>query len=226
MSWLLILIILLFGGGIILLGGRLPSKSKTRKAFLQELADFLEGKLEPIEQEHHENSFRIVFKFSGEEFIYEDFENQGFKDKVYKAFLKVKTPSKLTLTFTEKKHSTKIKTDIFLASEVSTDYVNEHVQFQVPKSWGALHAFTNDPADANELFEDKRIVSVFKQFKNVNTRGYPFLSIKIVEGEVILEFFSAKSVKPSLTALRADTASIEDYLEKLLVVVRRLKEKA
>ena len=219
-----VLIVLLFLGGIILLSAKSPLEKKTREHFLQELADFLEGTLEPIESDAGENSFRIKFRFKGEEFVYEDMEKQGFKDKVYKAYLKAKIPNKLTLTFTEKRRSTKIRTDIFIASEVSTDYVNEYVQLRVPKYLKDLKVFTNDSVATNKIFEDNKTAAIFKKFKNVDNRGYPFLSIGIVEGEIILEFRSIKTCYPNVFDLRADVSSIDDYLEKLMVIIRKLKE--
>ena len=167
MSMLLVLIVLLFLGGIILLSTKSPLKKKTRAQFLQELADLLEGVLEPIEDNEGENSFRIKFQFKGQEFVYEDLEKKGFKEKIYKAYLKARTPSKLTLTFTEKRRSTKIRTDIFIASEVSTEHVNEHVQLQVPENLKDLKVFTTDPVAANQIFEDNKTAAILKKFKNL-----------------------------------------------------------
>ena len=214
MSWFLVLLILLFLGGIILLGVKSPFEKKTREQFLQELAGFLEGTFESLGDEVYGRSFRLLFRFGGEEFIFEDLEKQGFRDKVYVAYLKVKTPSKLTLTFTEKRRSMRIRTDIFMASEISTQQAEDHVLLQVPKYLKDLKVSTNDPVVANKLFEDKKAAAVFRQFKNVDSRGYPFLSIGIVDGTVILEFHSVKAFNPSLSNLWADIASIEDYLDK------------
>jgi len=224
MIWWLLLVVVVFLGGIILLSAKSPLKKVTREEFLEELTKFLEGTLEPIVGEKGESSFRIRFKFKGQDFVYEDLQKQGFKDKVYKAYLKTETPSKLTLTFTERKRSTKIRTDIFIASEISTHQVNEHIQLEIPKYLKDLKVFTNDPEGANKVFEDGKVMAVFKKFKNVGPRGYPFLSVGIVEGVVILEFPSTKTCHPNLFALQADIPSIDDYLEKLMVVVSRLKE--
>ncbi|MCK5013856.1 MAG: hypothetical protein KAS66_08540 [Candidatus Omnitrophica bacterium] len=217
------LIVLLFLCAFILMSVKSPFEKKTRKHFLQELADFLEGTLELVEGDSSENSFRIKFRFKGEDFVYEDLENQGFNDKVYKAFLKAKTPNKLTLTFAEKKRSTKIKTDIFIASEISTQYVNEHIQVRVPTYLKDLKVLTNDPVATNKIFADSKTASIFKKFKNIDSRGYPFLCIGIVNGEVILEFRSTKACHPNIFDLQADVPSIDGYLEKLMVIIRKLK---
>lgn len=217
------LIVLIFLGGIILLNMKSPAGKRTREQFLQELSKFLEGALEHSDDD---NVYRIKFRFKGEEFVYEDHEEQGFKDKVYKAYLRVKTPSKLTLTFTEKKRSMRIKSDIFIASEVSTQDVKEYVQLQVPKFLKDLKVFTNNPDHANEIFDDRKMTAVLKRFKNVDNRGFPFSSLLIVKGEVILEFRSMKACYPNMFNLQADIPSIDDCLERLIVVVRKLKEKS
>ncbi|MCK5082350.1 MAG: hypothetical protein KAR31_05540 [Candidatus Omnitrophica bacterium] len=226
MNILLGLVVILLLGGIILLSAKSPFEKKTRKQFLEELANFLEGTLEPMEGDAGESSFRIIFQFKGQEFIYEDLEKQGFKDKVYRASLRAQSPKKLTLTFTEKKRSTKIRTNIFLASEVSTQYVNEHVRLQVPKYLKDMNVYTNDPTEANKIFEDSKAASIFKKFKNIDNRGYPFLSIGIVEGEVILEFRAEKTCHPNVSDLQADIPAVDDFLERMMVVIRKLNEES
>ena len=227
MTWILALVVLALLAGIILLSAKSPLRKLTREKFLEELAKFLEGTMEPINDgEDAGKSFRILFKFKGEEFVYEDLETQGFKDKVYKTYVKVKTPSKLTLTFTEKKRSTRIRSDIFIASDISTQHINEEASLQVPESLKDLKAFASDISEANKLLEDKKIVSVFKKYKNIDTSGYPFLSLGIIDGVVILEFRSAKTDKPNISALREDISSIDNYLEQLIMIVRKLKEKS
>lgn len=225
MSGIVILISVLFIAGIILLSVKSPFKKRSREQFLQDLAKFLEGTLEPIEDEVHSNSFRIRFKFSGEDFVFEDLEKQGFKDKIYIAYLKVQTPSCLTLTFAEKKRSTKIRTDIFIASDISSQSVEQTVKLQAPEHLNDLNIFTNDTVAANKIFETKKISSIFKQFKNIDSRGYSFMSIGIVDGGVTLEFHSEKMFQPNLATLYNDVSFIENYLDKLMVFVRTLQKK-
>ncbi|MCK5082495.1 MAG: hypothetical protein KAR31_06270 [Candidatus Omnitrophica bacterium] len=224
MSMAMILVVVFCLGGIILLNAKSPFEKKTRKQFLEELASFVDGTLEPIKADAGENSFRIKFRFKDQEFIYEDMEKQGFKDKVYKSYLKTRVPNKLTLTFTEKKRSTTIKTDIFISSDISTQYLKEHVALQVPKYLKDLKVFTNDPVEANKIFEDKKTVSVLKKFKNIDSRGYPFVSIEIVKGEVTLEFRSIKTCYPNVFDLRGDVSLIDNHLEEMMVVIRKFKE--
>src|SRR3989338_6968915 len=118
MTALIILIVVIALAGIILLNAKSPLQKPTREQFLQDLAKSLDGILEPILDEGYENCYRIKFNFDGEECIYQDMEKKGFKDKIYGAYLKIQTPSKLTLTFTEKKHSMRIHSDIFIASDI------------------------------------------------------------------------------------------------------------
>ena len=226
MSGLVILIVVIFIAGIILLSGKSPlRKEKTREQFLQALAEFLEGALEPIEDDMHSNSFRIRFKYSGEDFVFEDFEKEGFKNKVNIAYLRVTVPDRLTLTFTEKERSTKIRTDIFIASDISSQQVEQTVQLQVPKHLNDLNVFTNDIVVANELFEIGKISSILKQFKGMDSRGYSFMPIEIIDGVVTLEFHSEKMFKPNLSVLYSNVTSIDGYLDKLMVFARELQIK-
>ena len=227
MNGLIVLIVVILITGIILLSGKSPFKeNKTREQFLKDLTKYLEGTLEPIEDDVFPNSFRIRFKFSGEDFVFEDFEKQGFKDKVYIAYLRVTAPGDLTLTFTEKERSTTIRTDIFIASDISSQQVGRTAQLQVPKHLNDLNVTTNDTAIANELFGTGKISSIFKQLKNMNSRGSSFMPIGIVNGVITLEFYSEKKFQPNLPALYSDISSIENYSNKLLVLVRKLKKKS
>jgi len=226
MNVLVILIVVVLMAGIILLSGKSPlKKRRTRKQFLQELAEFLEGTLEPIEDDIYSNSFRIRFKYSGEDFVFEDFEKKGFKDKVYIAYLRVTAPSRLTLTFTEKERLSKIRTDIFIASDISSQQDGRTVRLQVPKHLNDLNVSTNDIAAANKLFEIGKISSILKQFKGMDSRGLSFMPIEIVDGVITMEFYSEKTLQPNLSTLYNDISSIEDYSNKLMVFVRNLHNK-
>jgi len=224
MNGFLILIVLLLVGGIILLSGKTLNKKKTREQFLKEFAKFLDGTLEPIEDETHENSFRIRFKYSDENFVYEDFEKPGFKKNVNMARLRIKVSGGLTLKFEEKKHSTTIRKDIFIASEISTQSERKNYDIQVPKQLEGLSVFTNDSIVASKLFEDKKISSILKEFKNTDTLGHPFLSIGIINGVITLEFSPGDIYYPNLPALYTDVSSIDHHLSNLMVIVRKLKK--
>lgn len=225
MNWLIVLLVLLILGAAVLFSGGSSHKKKSRESYLEELAEFLQGTLEPIEGPDYKGSYRVRFKFEGEDFVFENIEAMGFKDKVYKYYLKVKTPYKLTLTFAEKKRSTRIRTDIFIASEVSTQQVDQKVYLQVPHYLNDLLVSTNNPTHANKFFDDKKISGIFKSLKNIDARGgYSYISLKIIEGMIILEFHAEKTLKPNIADIWANISSIEDYLEKIIVLVKRLKE--
>jgi hypothetical protein len=224
MTTLIILMVAIALVGIIVLSAKSPFQKTTREQFLEQLAQFLEGTLEPILEEGYEHCYRIKFNFEDEEGVYEDLEKKGFKAKVYSAYLKIKTPSQLTLTFTEKKHSMKIRSDIFIASEVSSQTVEKRVRLQVPDYLSDLNVSANDAVTANALLEDIKIAGVLKRMKNVDDRGYSFLSIGIIDGIVSMEFHAQSSFKPNLTALRNDMASIDDYLDDMMIIVRKLKQ--
>ena len=225
MTWMLTLLVLVLLGGIILLGAKSPLKKLSREEFLQELARFVDGVLEPVAEEEGEKSYRIRFKYKHEEFIYEDLEKQGFRDKVYKTYLKLITPSKLTLTFTEKKRSTRIRSDIFIASEVATQYLETKERLEVPEHLKDLKIFVNQIGEANKILGNDKISAILKKYKNVDARGYPFLSFGIVDGVAILEFHTTRSYKPNVAALRENVSSIDNYLDQLIIISRRLKEK-
>ncbi len=222
------MIILAFLMGIVLLSAKSPLRKLTREKFLEELTKFLEGKIEVIDDDKEDGkSFRIRFEFKGEGFLYEDLESKGFKGKIYRSYLKIKTPSQLTLTFTEKERSTKIlSSDILIASEVVAQYIDANAFLQVPEYLKDLKISTNDTEEANRLLEDKRIASLFRKYRNVDARGYHFLCLGIIDGVVILEFRPEKSNKPSISAIQENISSIDDYLEELIVFSRKLRDKA
>lgn len=224
MNGFVILVIVLLLAGIILLSGPSKLDKRTREEYLKDLTKFLEGTLEPIEDELISNSFRIRFKFSNEDFIFEDWERKGFKEKIYSAYLIVKTSNRLTLKFSEKERSTKVRTDIFIASDVSSQEISRTTHLQLPKHLKDLNVSTNDTTAANELLDEGKISSILKQFKSKDSRGYSFMPLKIVDGTVTLEFYSDKILKPNLVALYSDISSIDGYLKKMMVFVRELKK--
>jgi hypothetical protein len=226
MSWLIALLVLLILGAAVLFSGGSLHKRKTRLDYLEELTDFLQGALEPIEDPGYKDSYRVRFKFKEEDFVFEDIVGVGFKDKIYKYYLKVKTPYNLTLTFAEKKRSLRIRTDIFIASEVSTRQVDQKVRLQLPDFLKDLLVSTNDAAQANKFFEDKKVSAIMKSFKHIDTRAYPYISLSIMDGLISLEFHADKTLKPNITDIWINIPSIEDYLEKIIVLVKKLKEVA
>jgi hypothetical protein len=202
---------------------RSSSEKKPREVFLKDLAGFLGGSMEPIEGDPDGQSFRITFRYKDQDFVYEDFETRGFKDKVYKGYLKTKVPDDFSLVFSEKRHASRIRMDIFMASEVSTLNTSESVNLQIPKSLEGLKVTTNNPSEANRFFRDHKTSAVFQKYKNIDNRGYSSIAIGIIKGEIILEFSSSRASYPNVFGLKFDMHSIDDHLERVMTLVHKLK---
>lgn len=222
MTVVLIILVVLLIVGIIILNKEPSTKEKTREEFLEELTHFLEGKLEPLEGQ--DNAFRIIFQFEGVDFMFEDVEAAGFGGTNYKGYLKTKTGRNLDLNFTEVHGKVKIKSDILIASEIKDEPLRKDLKVSLPKALQGLKVFTNDPETLNKLFEDQKFVRVLSKFKNEDSRRHPFVSLKIEQGEVILEFHTNALFRPSYVQLHNDVPSIENQLNQLLVVVKTLNK--
>lgn len=221
MVWTILILISLCTG-IILLSGHSPFRKQTREQFLQSLAKFLEGDLRPIETEP--DGFRVSFKFDGQDFFYEDIPEHGFTEKTYKGYLKVQSPTKLTLGSTEKPRSAVIKFDVIIASQIQDGPIQGPARVRVPPKLKDLNIHTSDPNLVNALWDDPEIVSIFFGFKNVDARGYPSMSIKMMDGLVILEFSPMTDKKPNRPNFMRNIHAMDDYIVKLLKIIKKLKE--
>lgn len=221
MVWTVFILIALCVG-IILLGGYSPLKIQTREQFLQSLAKFLEGELKPIEGETE--GVRISFNFEGQTFFYDDILEYGFTEKAYKGYLKVQSPTKLALSFTERPRSTLIKSDVIIASQIQDVSVQERARVRVPSKLKDLNVHTNDPVLLNALWDDPKIVSIFSGFKNVDARGYPSMSLRMVDGLLILEFSPLIGRKPNRPTIMRDIHAMDAYLTQLFKIIKRLTE--
>ena len=224
MNGFLIFVMILFFGGIVVLSLKSSNRKKTREQFLEELARFLDGKTEAIEDEAYVDSFRICFKFSGEQFIYEDVLTTGFKEKINKGYMKVKIPNKTTVRFEAKKALMKIKKDIFLASEVSTQSEQVTYKVQIPKQFEDFGVYADDPMIANSLFEDKKIAGIFNDYKNKDRFGHSFIAMAVIDGFVVLEFYPEEIFYPSLISLYKDVPSIDNHLNKMMTIFHKFKK--
>jgi hypothetical protein len=218
----IIFILIFLCAGIVLLGGYSPFKKQTREQFLQSLAKFLEGDLRPIETEP--DGFRIGFDFEGQIFSYEDIPEHGFTENVYKGYLKAQSPTKLTLGSTEKPRSATIKFDVIIASKIQDEPVQGLARVRVPPKLKDLNIHASDPNLVNALWDDPKIVSIFSGFKNVDARGYPSMSIKMMDGLVILEFSPRTDKKPNRPNLMRDIHAMDEYLAEFLKIIKKLKE--
>lgn len=220
MSIMIIIIVVGILIGIVFLSSRSPFKKRTREEFLAELEKFLEGKTEPIPDK--EDSYQIKFTFEKQDFIYEDVKVAGFKEDSYESCLKAQTRSNLTLQFTEKERDPIIRAEIIQASAIPDSIAPQEAKLQLPKNLKNFSVFTNDVRRANEVFQDKKVASIFSDYKNVDVRGYAFLSLVIKNGMVILNFHPSGRYNPRPISMLSDIHPLEDYLDKLLVVVRKL----
>jgi len=222
MNWIIIGFVIVSLVLIFILKGNLPNKIRSRDQFLKEIEKFVDGRLEPISDQP--NSFRIIFNFEGQEFVYEDLESLGFKDKVYKTYLKLKTPSKLTLSFTEKKSRNVEKNKVRITSALE-EMAQRHTKVHLPKELEKnFNVNTNNAVQTNLLFRDKKAANVFVAFKNFDASGHPFMSLKIISGFIILEFHPSGTLHPRPLSLQISLQSLEEYLDKLLIVAKQLKD--
>lgn len=224
MMWIVFFVIALLVGGILFIAQETHENKKSKKSYLEELEKFVEGKLEPLAE--RPDSFRIIFKYQGKEFIYEDLEVQGFQESLHKAYLRGKTNSGLTLYATEKEKSTRIRTDIFIASEIPDEPIAEDQKVIIPKGLGDLNIHTNDIELTNALLSDFRMLKIILDFKNTAPGGSSFLSLKVLNGVVILEFYPVSQFKPSLQELKGNISQIENYLMMLIEVMDFIDQKS
>ncbi len=227
MIWIILVVIVLLAG-IILLSGSSSPKKQTREQFLRSLAKFVEGDLQAIEGEP--DAYGIRFTFEGQSFVYEDVSDRGFarllrQEGAYKAYLKTKTAGHFTLSFTEEPRSTTfVRSDVIIASKIPDEPTPQETRVHVPPKLKGLNIHTNDVQRANTLLENDKVVSIFSQLKNIDARGCPSMPLRIVDGEVILEFYSSMQKNPSRAALMRHISSMENYLEKFLRIVKLLQD--
>jgi len=220
MSGIAITIIVLLLAGLMYFGGHTPPKERSRDQLLKDLGEYLEGSLDPIQGK--ENSFRIRFTFEDENFVYENIQTKGFRDAFFRTYLKVETLSRLSLNFTEKEHRKIIRSEVVRTTGISDKAASYKHKIFVPKKLQNFDIHSNNPGHANELLGDPKVLKILLEFKNVDSRGYHFLSLEIVDGVVILEFHPSGRCNPTPLHFLHDFDSIEILLDKLLVIVNRL----
>ncbi len=221
MSALIVIVGIFLIGGIIFLSGQFPVKKKSRDGFLKDLAEFVGGRGSEIPDKR--NCFQVCFNFEGQDFVFEDIKEKGFEQMHNKARLKAKTPANLTLSFTEKERSMRVQSDILIMSDIKEEPGKKEIKVRTPKALEKLKIFTDNPRAVNELFEDDKVVKIFKEFTNVDNRGTHSVSLNVANGELILEFHSNESFEPSLAVLQGNIPSMEDYVDKMLIVIKRLR---
>ena len=208
--------------GIVLLSNQSPVKKKTRESFLKELTDLVGGTC--VEIPGREKCFQISFNFEGQDFIFEDILDKGFETYINKAYLKAKTPAKLSVSFASKERSMRVKSDILIISDVKEDAGVKKVKVNVPKGFEDLQIVTENPRAVNELFADPKILKIFKEFRNSDNRGSKSIAMKVSAGELILEFHADDdSFSPGLDVLQSNIPLMENYCDTMLIVIKKLK---
>lgn len=222
MNPLVVIVIAAMIIGIVYLSHLLMQNTGGRDRSLQKLADFLEGKLEPLEG--FDNSYKIEFEHKGKSFVYEDVEDKGFSDvSHYRAFLKHKTSTPFVLSFTEKSR-TQMRANIkSLQDVVRNPWGSKANDLATPKGLEEFTIFTNQIPQANELFANEQIVDIFVRYKNIDARGYPVMSLEIPDGTAVLRFHGEGELKPNLFDLRSNVASIEHHLDNMVVIIDKVE---
>ncbi len=204
-------VIMFFVGGIMWLNTGSPSKKKSRDDLLNDLNRVLEGKLERLEG--FENSYRISFTFEGYSFRYEDVESVGFKDKIYKSYLKIDTDTKLTLIFGEK-HRTKL---------IQHAKSHSHGIVRLPKSFQDFGATSNNASLAEAFLDDPKVIKIFKKFAGFDPWGKPRMMIRVAEGAIVLSFDAEAGGLHKPLRYVTETSIIEEYLDQMIILVKRLE---
>lgn len=212
MTWLIIVIVVLLLAGIAYFGSTAVSKHKPRAELIADFATLVEGKL--TEADEFENSHYIRFDFEKHDFLYEDVEMQGFKDKVHKSYLKTDIGFDFTLTFGEKRSQKLIG---------SSNSTNQGV-VRLPKALSEFGAYSNKPRLAAEVLEDPKVVKIFRSYKNVDPRGKAFISMNIASGTIVLEFDSTGSYVPKPLHYLTEASSVEAFLDQMIYIKKVIND--
>jgi len=218
MTWIVLILFLVVAA--IMVFALFGKGEKTREDFLQQLVELTEGKLTNISDKA--SSYVIKFEFEGYDFIYEDFELEGFSEKFYKTNLKLPASSKYSLELVEKDRGA-TKSKIMFASKIPDQIDKVQVNVQLPKSLQDFKAITNNVRLTNKLFKEDKIVHIFTMFKNLDSRGIPFSSIKINNGLIVLEFHSSGNYAPQSLNQQNNITNLERYLDQLRAVAVKIR---
>jgi len=189
-----------------------PDPDEKRKNYLSDLAHLLEGQKEAIGGAGH--SSRIRFHYQGEDFIFEHIEEEGFQGKAYhQGYLKVNTKTDLVVSFSEKERAKLLASA--KAKNAGTTWL--------PPKLKTLQLYTNHQVWADRLMADQEVVDTLAQFKNVDGRGHPFMAMEILDGVLVLRFYAKEGFKPSLFNLQTNVSRIEEFLDLMVRLVRKIR---
>ncbi len=221
MFWIVTIVLALLTG-IILLKSNILFHKETREQFLHALEKFLEGTLRPIDGQP--GGMQIDFFFKGQSFVYEDVPDRGFKEEARKGYLKTVVHADFTLYFTEKPRSTTMRTDVFISSRIPDGPTRPDAWVALPPSLRGLDVQTNNIRLANKFLANAKIVDILLEFRNIDSRGSPSMSWRIMDGMMTLEFHPAGGKIPNYHDLTGRISSMEDYLEEFVKIIQFFKE--
>lgn len=217
----IILVILIVMACVIYFTMNAPVGKIQRQNYLEAMAHLFEGKVEPVLGAEH--SCRITFNYRGQECLYEEVEVETSKGTTHFGYLKIKTPSKLNLSFTERTR-TQIRSNAQSLEELAASmWGSTSEQVKLPKSLQDFHVYTNNPVVANKFMSNEKVLKVFNAYKNRDARGHPLMSLQVVEGVIGLEFHPTGELKPALFELQHNVTAAETYLRELIVLAENLK---
>lgn len=202
---------------ILILTGSSPMKAKTREDYLEELRRYLEGQLTPLTGDTP--GYQVAFNFEGRDFIFEDIEQEGFQEKVHKAFLKTKINSPLAIRFTEGTRMT-IRSTLVQVSDIKDNPIE---QLSVPKELQKFKVTTNDIEKTNALFDDPKISKLFVHYFNTGLRGDPMMALRIQDDWLSLEFCEPHHMRPNLFDLMQAPAKIEHELFNMITLANTIE---
>ena len=198
-------------------GGRKTDQKK----YLRALARYLRVEIADGEEEVS----RIQFDYKGQTFLYEHLEDAGMHGRIsHRAVLKGRTPSDLTLGFSERVRKTlRSSSNETLQDVVDNPWGGTADQVPLPKALQDFEVHTNQAVKAAQLLADEQILGVFLKFKYRDSVGHPRMPLEIIGGEVVLHFAPAGEPSPNVTNIQYNVGSIEDYASQLLPLLEKLR---
>jgi hypothetical protein len=220
MMWILGVTLVIFLAGLVLVNGM---GKQSRPQFLKELENFLEGKMEPADDK--KNGYKITFSIDGVEMVYEDFPEVGFEDQAFRGCLRCPIGFKYTVNFTEKERKRSLGSGMVTVSDKSTDMaLQERVYVKFPEKLNMFNVFTDNVELTNAILFDRECLDLFIKYKNIDATGYPIMSLRIINGEVLLDFHSIGSLKPSIDEIRSDKAKMDGYIDDVKKLVQKIRD--
>jgi hypothetical protein len=151
-------------------------------------------------------------------------EEKGFQGQIFRrGILRVKIAVDLTIGFSESDAGT-VKENVGSFSDITNPWAQNVGKLIVPLELSRFKIFTNNNQLVTVLFTDEQVLKIFERFKNMDDRGHPVMSLEAAEGFVSLKFHLRGGLKPSLLILYDNVSSIEENLERLVLVGQRIEQ--